>query len=98
MSDVSLLENGLICVLGLGLHFTLKWANLRAEDPDDYPSFGSYFRAHPAKNTAAVLATLLVFAIAYYQDWLNPYSAMAAGYIGNDIVNKLATQFGGPPK
>lgn len=88
--------NGFICVIGLGLHFSLKWlearqkAEAKAAAP---PGVGQFIKDTPAQSAISVLSTVGAFTVCYGLDWLNEGMAFACGYMGNSLAENLVSRF-----
>lgn len=82
--------NLFVCVIGLLLHFAMKWYEVR-----QVTKLGAweYIKDTPAQQLVSVLSTTGAFAVAWSMDWLNPGMAFACGYMGNSIAENLANRF-----
>lgn len=80
----------LICFLGLALHFAMKWAEARRDNP---LSLKQYLALVPAQTAVAVIAAIVSFLVVWQLDWLNPGMSLACGYMGHSVAENLANKF-----
>lgn len=85
-------EHLIAAVLGLGLHFSMKWMEARnvAATP---PGFGTYIKSVPAQTTVSLFGTAGSFWVCHLLEWLNPGMAFACGYVGHSIAENLGNRF-----
>lgn len=82
------LLNIVIALLALLLHLFLAWGNHR--ETVEKVGFGAYVALWPARTAIALTASTLAFLGAYAMGWLNPMVSLACGYMGVDIVKRMA--------
>lgn len=88
--------NVLICILGLLLHFAMKWADARAKAiavVETAPTLWDYLANVPAQSAVSVIAAAAAFSVTASMGWLNPGMAFACGYMGNSITDNLSAKF-----
>lgn len=94
-----LLLNTFICLVGLGLHFAMKWAEARRVVPPlDAPSFVNYVKSVPAQSLVSLLGAIAVFTVMSAMGWMNPGAAFASGYLANSMAENMANRFHDMPK
>ena len=87
--------NAFICICGLLLHFSMKWAEARMAVPNKEakPGLGAYISEVPAQSLIALVGTVAAFTVTEAMDWMNPGMALACGYMGNSVAENLANKF-----
>jgi len=83
--------NIFICVIGLALHFAMKWNEYRTNV--ERAGLVEYLDAVPAQSAISLLATVGAFTVTHAMEWMNPGMAFACGYMGNSIAENLANKF-----
>ena len=85
-------ESLIAAVLGLLLHFSMKWAEARVTTTPP-PGLFSYVGTVPAKSLVAVLSAAAMFWVAHGMEWLNVGMGFTCGYMGNSLVDNVAKRF-----
>ncbi len=96
-----MIENIVLCAIGLALHFALKWQESREHASGvgiTPPGLIAYIKKVPAKSLVSLLGAAGAFYVADGVGWMNPGMAFACGYLPNSMVKNIADRFSGIPK
>lgn len=87
--------NIFVCIVGLALHFSMKWAEARNAIlvVDERPGALDYILSVPAQTSIAALSTVGAFTVGASMEWMNPGMAFASGYMGHSIAENMANRF-----
>lgn len=94
-------ENIFICIIGLALHFSMKWQESREialNNGQHRLGLMGYVKSVPAISLISLLSAVGAFYVCDALDWMNPGMAFACGYLPNSMVKNIGDRFSGIPK